>query len=452
MSFHFRSARAGAPGKHRGVALAFVLTLAPVPLAVAQSSPAASAVEHASARELLQDPHRLAAWLGTHSAQLAAARARVAQATADFGTSRLLPNPVLDGTFSNLSITKTNPPGLPLDQTAIYGVGISETVELGKRGPRSGAAALRAESARLGLEATWAERVATAREALGLAVHLGVRLAILGESLSAAEHAAGLERTRFEQKALSGMDYDRLLLDLAALRSDFARNQAEYDSALAACAAVMGAECSVAGATEEDLAAAVPLTAEAGDSARLGQRPDVRALEVEGKAAEKDAQLARARAIPDLTFRLGYTHDRFTVSGDNRNTLGLSVALPLPLFDRGQYEAQKGRSHALELAQSRTATLAEARADLATLLNRKAALEKNLDILERDTLPRSRSVLDSAERAFTIGGASLTDLLLSRRTHIALELTRLDQRFELFSLRSDLYRLLTLDSATKGTL
>jgi hypothetical protein len=58
---------------------------------------------------------------------------------------------------------------------------------------------------------------------------------------------------------------------------------------------------------------------------------------MEGAAASDEADLAAARAIPDLTFRLGYTRDTFAVSGDLANSLALSVAAPLPFFDHGQY-------------------------------------------------------------------------------------------------------------------
>jgi cobalt-zinc-cadmium efflux system outer membrane protein len=419
---------------------------------------ATPASERAPARDLLRNEAELIAWLGRHSPELAAAQARVAQSSADLATTRLFPNPVFDGSLSNLPITETtlghgpggqSPPSLGFNEVAIYTFGLSETFELGKRGPRSAAAGLREQSARLQADAALGERLAAARSAIGLAVHLGSRLVILDESLQAAENGAKLEHTRLEQKALSGMDYDRLLLDLASLRSEFARSQADYAASLAACRAVLGGECDVSGANDEDLAAALPISLPASNDARLLERPDLRALDFDRRAAERDAALARAKALPDLTMRVGYTHDRFVVSGDNRNTLAFSVQMPLPLFDRGQHDAEKSLSHAEELSQSKASLLRASQADLAGLLSRKAALEKNLAALQRDTLPRSRGVLESAQQAFDIGGTSLTDLLLARRNHIGLELTRLDQDFELFGVRNEIHHLLALDAAAK---
>lgn len=398
---------------------------------------------------LLRDSSRLAAWLAGHSPEIHAARARLAQSKADTATSHLLPNPVLDASLANVPVSETNPPGLGFSETAIYTVGLSETVELGKRGPRIAGAELRQRSAALQLVAAERDQLSAARFALANALHRGLRVAIFDESFKDAEHAADLERTRFEQKALSGTEYDRLLLDLANLRADFERERAEYAAALADCAAALGAECDLGGTREDDLSGAAPIDAALASAARLEHRPDLQALDAERQAAERDAALARGRAIPDLTLRVGYTHDRFVVSGDNRNTLTFGVALPLPVFDRGQHDSSRALNRAAELRDTRVALLLQARADLAGLLSRKATLEKVISSIERESLPRSSSVLQSTQIAFDHGGVSLTDLLLARRTHIALQLTLLDERFELFGIRNELEHVLALGARTE---
>ncbi len=370
----------------------------------------------------------------------------MAQSSADTRTSRLLPNPVLDASLGNVPLSETNPPGLGFNQTAIYTVGLSETIELGKRGPRIAGAELRQQSAALQVASAERDQLSYARWALGHALHRGLRVATFEESLKDAEHAADLERTRYEQKALSGTEYDRLLLDLANLRADFERERAEYAAALADCAAALGAECELAGAREDDLSGAAQLdvTLSSASASRLEHRPDLQALEAERKAAERDAELARGRAIPDVTLRVGYTHDRFVASGDNRNTLTFGVALPLPVFDRGQHDSARALSRADELRDTRQALLRQSRADLAGLLSRKGTLEKVLAATVRESLPRSSSVLQSTQISFDHGGVSLTDLLLARRTHIALRLSLLDERFELFGVRNELSRVLAL--------
>ncbi|HEX5099661.1 MAG TPA: hypothetical protein VFV94_09190, partial [Polyangiaceae bacterium] len=81
----------------------------------------------ASAHRLLRDPEGLASWLGDQSPVVRAARARARQASADVASSHLFPNPVLDASLSNVPITTTTPAGLTFGETAIYGVGLSQT-------------------------------------------------------------------------------------------------------------------------------------------------------------------------------------------------------------------------------------------------------------------------------------------------------------------------------------
>jgi outer membrane protein, heavy metal efflux system len=404
-----------------------------------------------SVAALLRDEKRLSAWLAEHDPEIRAARARLSQSEAEARQSRALLNPVLDASLGNLPLGESNPRGLSFNETAIYSVGLSQTVELGKRGPRIAGADLRQKSASFQVAAAERDESSAARLALGNALHRGLRVGIRQETLADAEHAVSLERTRYEQKALSGTDYDRLLLDLANLRADFEREQAEYRAALADCAAALGAECDLARADESDLASAVPIDVTRASAPDLEKRPDFLALEAEQQASERDAELARGRGVPDVTVRLGYTHDRFVVSGDNRNTLTFGLALPLPVFDRGQHDSSKALGRAVELRNLRRSLLRQARADLAGLLSRKSVLEKVLTSLEQESLPRADSVLASTQIAFDHGGVSLTDLLLARRTHIALQLTLLDERFELFSIRSELQRVLASSGREEKT-
>jgi cobalt-zinc-cadmium efflux system outer membrane protein len=395
---------------------------------------------------LLRDDARLVAWLQGHSPEIRAARARLAQSNAELASSHLLLNPVLDVSLGNVPLGDTNPAGLSFGQTAIYGVGLSETVELGKRGPRIAGAEYRQQSAALQLANDEMASLTSARLALGNALHRGLRVAIFEESLKDAERGAELERTRYEQKALSGTEYDRLLLDLASLRADFERELAEYRAALADCAAALGSECDLKDARDEDLVTSAALPAASTSESRLALRPDLRALDAERQASQRDAELARARAIPDVTLRVGYTHDRFTISGDLRNTLAIGLSLPLPIFDHGQHDSDKALSRSLELRNTRDALLRNAQADLTSLLRKKQAIETVQGVLERESLPRSGNVLSSTQTAFDHGGVSLTDLLLARRTHIALQLTLLDDRFELFNIRNELRQVLALDA------
>jgi cobalt-zinc-cadmium efflux system outer membrane protein len=134
---------------------------------VAQQEVAKPPADSVAVGALLRDDRALAAWISRRSYEVSAARGELSAARADYDNARLLPNPNVDLSVSNLALGPSNPPDLPLSEMLIYGMGVSEMVELGKRGPRGDAAALRAHAAERGVASTLGERVADARLALG---------------------------------------------------------------------------------------------------------------------------------------------------------------------------------------------------------------------------------------------------------------------------------------------
>ncbi len=410
----------------------------------ARAQTAASPV--ATAGRLLRDPASLASWMALRSSDVAATRSQAVQAQAEARGARLLPNPILDGVLSNLPAGQTNPPGLALDQTSIFGVGLSETFEIGKRGPRAQSADLRARAAVGRVSASLGNRVADARLALGRALYADARQQVLEASLAAARASSEVAKGRLHYQAIAGVDYDRLLLDLAALEADAVRGRAEIEATRSSCAALLRAPCDIAGATVDDLDAALPVKY---DLADVQHRADVVSLTLEREAAASDATLAARRAIPDVTARIGYTHDTFLVSGDIANTLSLSMAIPVPLFDRGQHDRAKALAHAAELEQRARGTIQSASGEVAALSSRRRALDQVIATLTDQSIPRARAVLAAEEKGLAEGQVDTTDLLLARRQAIGLELQVLDLRFELFATKNELRRGLGFDE-TQG--
>lgn len=409
-----------------------------------------------SVSALLKDAAALGTWLDAHHVEVAAADAHVAAVRADVGNAKLIPNPTLDASLNNITLGKTNPsdPRLGFGDTTNFNFGLSETFELGKRGPRVDAAELRLESAKRGREATVADKIGDARVMLGRVVYLRARLAVLEQSLTTAKKVAEIEKVRLDNGGISGVDFDRLILDTMNLEADLQRARADLVSSLATCQGVLYAQCDADGTSLDDLDAAAPIPAtppspEAAQ-AKIEQRADIAAIKLESAATKKDAELARARAIPDPNVRVGYTHDNLTIAGNQPNTLGFTLTIPLPIFDHGQHDAAKAEAHARELELQAKAAVVGASTSIDALVARKTFLETATKTLSTTTIPKSASVLDTTSQAFDRGQVSLTDLLIARRTHIALQLNQMDMRFDYFSVRCDLRRALGLDEPNRN--
>lgn len=411
---------------------------------VAEASPRGLTSRSVVVAPLLREPEKLRSWLLTRSPVLDAARARVASAQAEQQQSRLWDNPVLDAALGNLGLgMHTEPRGLTWQQTVTVDLGLSQTVELGKRGPRQRAATLRLRAARAQARDQLAERVFLARESMGALLYLTLRRHLLEESLEDAREVARLEAKRHEQQELSGVDYDRVLLEVAGLEQQVEALGSEVAAARASCDAFLLASCDLVGLDEHSLDTALPAAVPDGAEER---RADVAALRLEAAAAREEQTLARRRAIPDVSLRVGYTHSHFQSSGDNPNVFSFGVAMPITLFDHGQAAAAQASARAAEAKASAEASLRGARVALSLARARLQAVRHNIQTIEQRSLPLAESVLTASETAFHRGGASLTDLLLARRAKLQLRLELLDSRHALFVLTNELRRAAGVDA------
>jgi len=393
----------------------------------------------------LRDTSALTGWLERRNSDVLAAGARVSQARADLGSAKiLLPNPTVDASLGGITVGPIHPPTLDRSKTLFFTVGLSQTIEIGKRGPRIEAASLRLDAAAKSQQATLASRVADARYAMGQVVYFKARLALLEDTLSSMKQSADLYRVQMEQGALSGSDYDRLVLDNLRLETEIAKGRAEYTAALAACQAAVFAPCTTEDAQISDIDAAAPLPPTLESS--LAGRPDIAAARLEGEASQRDAVLARRSAIPDPSLRLEYMRDQNLFTNSQPNILSIGVSIPLPIFNRGQYDAARAEGRAAEQRQVVRAMMTSAAAEEGALRSRFTQLDGALRTLGPETITKSEGVIEAMSKAFSHGQVGLTDLLLARRTHLSLLLNQIDLRFALFEVRNDLRRVLGIDA------
>ncbi len=424
------------------------------PAAADDPKPEATAPKKSSVSvaKLLRDAAALRAVVVEKSPLVAAADARIAQAQADVGAAHvLLPNPAVDMTAGGLVIGDTNPakPHLTYGDTALFDVGLSQTIEIGKRGPRIAAAGSRLESAKALAQSTTQDAVGDAREALGRVAYYAARSAILEEGAASAKKGATIEKAKLDQGGTSGADFDRLTLEVIALEAEAARGKTELASALATCQSLLHAPCDEAGAGEDDLDASadVPAAPVAGD--KVEARPDILAVRKEAEASRSEVDLAHAKAIPDPTIRVGFTRDQLAIAGNQSNVVSLTVTIPLPIFDHGQHDAAKATARAVELDQTAAAMTAGATSDVASLRARTTYLAKAVTTMKKDALPKAESVVGVTEKAFAEGQVGLTDLLLARRAYLGLRLSQVDLSYEHFTARSALRRTLGIDTVAR---
>jgi cobalt-zinc-cadmium efflux system outer membrane protein len=423
---------------------------------VASLSGIAAAEPAPSLPVLLAQPAQLAAWLRDRDPAVDAARAKVEAALAAARQSRVLPNPQLNLGVSDFVIGKTNAgsgepgsqtPSLGLGKTLIYTAGVEQLIELGKRGPRQNAADLRSRAAAETAAGTLGDRLGDATQMLGKLAYVAAKHSVIANNLEAANQLTALEQRRTEHGDLSQLEFARIELDTKAIAIQLARAEADVAVAISTCSATLQAPCTADGLdspTALDAGAPLPATLPIADTAIAG-RPARLASALEVEALGWDARLAHNRRIPDPTIGVGYTLDNLTVSGDQHQSLMVSLGIPLPIFDRGTHDEAAARATARAAEAEDRAVVRDASGQVEALLAERAQLEAEVRKLEADTVPKSTQIITQTRRAFDLGQAPLADLLLVERAHRDLLLALLDTRFDLFNVRAMLRQQLGLD-------
>jgi outer membrane protein, heavy metal efflux system len=230
--------------------------------------------------------------------------------------------------------------------------------------------------------------------------------------LSQARFRAGeISETELRKIELEGLKYQNRALD-----ADMELGQARAQ--LAARLGLRGAE-ELGATVEEPQRDMARGSLDALVSKAVTDRPDMRALR-EAKTLS-DAMVTRERreVLPDLTVGLSYTHSGFLASGDNPNSLGMTLSVPLPVFDRNR--AAIGRA---ELEVRRTdneiARLdIQIRHEIAKAFRQYEWSVARLEVFEQGRmLERAEKALQVAERSYRTGASSLLELLEAERTYL----------------------------------
>ncbi|MBU8896268.1 TolC family protein [Corallococcus sp. H22C18031201] len=411
---------------------ALLALVGPASGARAESPPATSTPPAGAALSLaaLPDEDHLAALLWEQSAEFAAVRARIAATRADLIRAHVLPNPTLDVSMNTIPIGATNPPGLRRwAEVPNYAFGLSELVELGKRGPRQDSARAALAASALDAQATLRARTYDVMDKAADVAATELRLAQLQELADDAAKLTELQRVRQRHGDAAGLDVDRSVLEEESLQTSLGEEHARLSDALLACAQTAGMPCQPFGGRTAAAAFLEARLARAPSAADIESRPDLRSLSAQEDSARAALTLARRHWVPDPTVRAGYVRDQFVIAGNQLNSLFVGLSIPLPFFDHGQADAHAA-SAAMEAARvSREKLAAQSARDASTLASQLAALRERRERLRNQTLPMAAGVVQRLDAAVRAGGAALQDLLLARRTYgeLLLHAADLDQ-------------------------
>ncbi len=154
----------------------------------------------------------------------------------------------------------------------------------------------------------------------------------------------------------------------------------------------------------------------------LDTRPDLRAAVQAVDKAQTDHRLAVANGSTDPTWSAWYTHNSSNNNPFGINTLGISVSIPLRIFDRNQGEKLRTQLDITRNERLRDAAEAQVFSDVDSSY---ATLESNLTLLQpykAKYLQQSVRVRDTITFSYQHGGASLLDFLNAQAEYRSVQL------------------------------
>jgi cobalt-zinc-cadmium efflux system outer membrane protein len=377
------------------------------------------------------DEAKLTNLLWEQSPEVVEARRSAGIAASEVTRAHQYPNPAMDFTWGTIPIGPSNPSDLhnPIGNVPNYNIGISELFEIAKRGPRQAATAAELEAAHAQAMALLATRFFDLMDTVGRIARSQVRAAVINGQVNGSRRLLELDRARASKGDLAGVEVQRSEVEHARLVAARAAARTDVVSARAACAAIIAADCPP---FESGKAARTFLRTTAKQDVPTTwsdeferRRPDIAALNATLQAAGERATLAKRKLIPDVTLRMGYTYDTFVAAGNQRQSLGLGVQLPLPILDQGQADLQAAMATLQRAARVRDSLVVSARQTLSATTRQRELVAARIRQLDA-ALATARSLRDATLGAARQGGASQVDVLLALRAYQELLLDRTD--------------------------
>jgi outer membrane protein, heavy metal efflux system len=238
-------------------------------------------------------------------------------------------------------------------------------------------------------------------------------LQLARDDLAYYDHVLQISRDRFHAGDIAQIDLDRLELQRVQYESDVQTAEVNLRTAKIQLLTLLNDRTPV-----EQLDVTGPfdfndqlMPRDEFRKIAMGTRPDLKAAVEAVDKAQTDHKLALANGSTDPTLSAWYTHNSSNNNPFGVNTLGVSVSIPLRIFDRNQGEKLRTQ---LDITRNERLRDAAEAAVLSDVDSGYATLDSALILLrpyKAKYLQQSVRVRDTVAFAYQHGGASLLDFL-----------------------------------------
>jgi cobalt-zinc-cadmium efflux system outer membrane protein len=248
------------------------------------------------------------------------------------------------------------------------------------------------------------------------------------ENLAYYDHVLDVNRERYKAGAIAQVDLDRLELQRVQYESDLVTAEESLENAKIQLLMFLNDRTPV---DQFDVTGPFDLSSQLGplDEVRqtaLESRPDLKAALQSVDKAKTDHRLAIANGSTDPTFSAWYTHNSSNNNPFGINTFGVSVGIPLRIFDRNQGEKLRtqldiGRNERL-MDATRAQVFSDVDSSYATVQSTLILLQPYKD----KYLEQASRVRDTIAFSYEHGAASLLDFLNAQAEYRSVQVNYLN--------------------------
>ncbi len=335
----------------------------------------------------------------------------ISVAEADIVTAQLLStNPSLNINADVLSAPKWFAP----DEKQ-YGISLAVPIEIG--GKRSKRAEV-AEHEKTVAEENVADAIRmillTMRSSFYDALNAKATLQLTEQNLASLDSVVSLNRIRLQAREISESELMRSEVAAEQFRVNVELSRIDYQKAKVNLQVVMGRK-SIDPDFSIDGDLTVPPTQISfalDEAKRLAQdsRPDLKALQASLAREEANQRLQEALSVGDVSVSADYLRQQGVPF------YGVSLSVPIPLFNRNQGEIQKSSTRIEQIRKQTEALEQQIDADIETAWREYASRKAIADKIQTDIVRRSQNVRSTIEYAYKTGGTTILDFLDAQRT------------------------------------
>jgi outer membrane protein, heavy metal efflux system len=290
---------------------------------------------------------------------------------------------------------------------------LSQLIELGgKRAKRLRLAGLERELTGWDYEVKRLDVLTEAKKAFVDVAATAERLAFTTDLLRLAEQVQRTVSARVHAGKVSPIEETRTRVTVSTARLQVQQARTVYEATKKRLAASWGSTTPLFEGVSGSLDTTTPIPSLEALAVQVQKNPDIARWVAEMEARRAQVEVARSKAVPDLTVSGGVRYLNEVKEG----AFVLGFSLPLPLFDHNQGGIGEAYARLSKAELERRAAEVRVSTALSDTYQNLVSATNEVSTLQNDVLPAAQEVFQATQEGYRLGKFGLLDVLDAQRT------------------------------------